>query len=135
WPVIPAIVRIFAPAVSEAYSLRRQRRDRTRMPVRAPPQPLEPEYTSRRSPIAFTFICLDAAFAQCHWQRERSSGQPAAPRVTRLATYCDPGQRSFLQYRRHLGLVRVRPKCQFTLALLPPNVLLRDNTNECPRFF
>ena len=63
WPVIAAIVRIFAPAVGGAYPLRRQRCDRTRVPICAPPQSQEPERAARRTAVAFTFICLDAASA------------------------------------------------------------------------
>jgi hypothetical protein len=63
WPVIAAIMRVFAPAIGGAYPLRRQRCDGTRVPICAPPQPQKPEYTARRTAVAFTFICLDAASA------------------------------------------------------------------------
>jgi hypothetical protein len=63
WPIVSAITRIFTPTVGGAYSLRRQRRDRTRVPIGAPPQSREPECAARRTAVAFTFICLDAASA------------------------------------------------------------------------
>lgn len=63
WPVIAAIVRIFAPAVSGVYPLRRQRCDGTRVPICTPPQSQEPEHAAGRTAVAFTFICLDAASA------------------------------------------------------------------------
>jgi hypothetical protein len=62
-PIISAITRIFTPAVGRAYSLRRQRCNRTRVPIGAPPQSREPECAARRTAVAFTFICLDAASA------------------------------------------------------------------------
>lgn len=62
-PVIAAIVRIFAPTIGGAYALSRQRCDRTRVPIRAPPQSQESERAARRTAVAFTFICLDAASA------------------------------------------------------------------------
>ena len=128
--VVAAVSGILAPGVGAADPACREGGAWAWMPVGAPPQPLESERAARRTSVAFTFICLDAAPAKCHWQRKNSGDQPASPPVPWLVSYCDPGQWSFLQCRCRLGFCQFRPKYQFTLALLSPNALLRDYTDS-----
>src|SRR5450759_6029241 len=60
-PVVMAIGGILAPAVVRLFSLRRQSGGRARVPLGAPPQPLEPESPARGCAVAFALIGFDAA--------------------------------------------------------------------------
>src|SRR5262249_55588772 len=68
WPIILAVSGIFAPTIRRGYALYRQRCRRTRVLVRTPPQPPEPEAAARRAAIAFALVGLDSAASERHWQ-------------------------------------------------------------------
>src|SRR5262249_50319166 len=110
WTVVMPVGRILAPAVVWANSLRRQRGDRTRMPVGTPPQAPWPELAAWCTAIALAFVCLDAATPQRYRHGQHPCEEPTAACIGRLAAYCDAGQRSFLHCSRQLGLSHCSPE-------------------------
>src|SRR5690349_2459677 len=64
--IIMTICRILAPAVRRSDALKRQRGNRTRMLVGAPPQSLQPELTARRTGVALALVGFDSAPSQRH---------------------------------------------------------------------
>src|SRR3974390_3517665 len=99
--VVVTVARILAPAVVGANSPRRQESAWTRVPVGAPPQPLEPEVAARGCPVAFALVGLVTAAPELHGCRQLTRHQDAAPRLARLAPDHQPLQRSVRFCSRH----------------------------------
>ena len=61
WPIVAAIARVFAPGIVRVDRTQRKESSRAKAPIRAPPQPPQPESATRRCAVAFTFVCVDPA--------------------------------------------------------------------------
>ena len=110
-PIVGPVARVFAPAVVRSDSPCWQEGPRLRSPVGTPPQPDRAEMAARGAAIAFALVGSDSTAAERHRQ-----GQRACERYSPLAV---------ARLRPHAQEVNRRPKHRLTVALLPPNALVR----------
>ena len=80
--VVMAIAGILAPRFFRPDGADGQKRPRSRMPVRAPPQPQRPERAPGRAAVALALVGLDAAASQRDRDGLAAGGQPAAGALT-----------------------------------------------------
>ncbi len=105
------------------------------MPVAAPPESPKAKHAARRPSVTFTLVGLDAATPQRHWNRRPSDNQPAPPGIARLASNRHSREKALVRGRCYSHWSHVGEIYQFTLALLPPNVLLREHSGAACRYF
>lgn len=79
--VVTAVLRVFAPRIEWRDAAGRKLRLRPRRPVRAPPQSLQAEPSTRCSTVAFPLVRLDASPAERNRERVHPNRQPAAAAV------------------------------------------------------
>src|SRR5947209_13965429 len=75
-PVIPAVVRIFAPGVRDADAAQRQTRARAGCTVGAPPEPDEPKRALRSRAVALALVGANAGRPQGSADVQRAGFEP-----------------------------------------------------------